>query len=74
MKMRDLRSLRYVNSGDQVSLLYPKHGSMNVLQRIVGEVVSYGVGPNGKYITVQSDNGVFRSLSESKIVKLRKQV
>jgi len=74
MKMRDLRSLRYVAEGDQVNCLYPKHGSMNVLQRVMGEVVSVGTGPSGKYITVQSDNGVFRSLSESKIVKLRKQV
>ena len=32
-----------------------------------------GVGPGGKYITVQDDSGVIRSLSEAKIIKLRKQ-
>lgn len=71
--MRDLRSVRYVAMGDKVICNYPKHGRMNILKKIEGVVVGAGVGPGGRYITVQNEqSGVVRSLSESKIVKLRK--
>jgi hypothetical protein len=53
--------------GDKVDLLYPTHGRLNVLRRISGVVVKRGKGPNGPFITVDSQN-VFRSLSLKKIV------
>lgn len=73
MKFRDLRNVRYVSEGDVVNCLYPKHGNSNVLRRHAGVVVSRGLGPGGRYITVQDSSGVIRSLSEAKIIKLRKQ-
>ena len=53
--------------GDKVDILYPVHGTRNILRGIVGVVVKEGVGPNGPYVTVDSEN-VFRSLSLKKIV------
>ena len=53
--------------GDKIDVLYPVHGSRNILRGIVGVVVKQGVGPNGAFITVDSKN-VFRSLSLKKIV------
>lgn len=73
-KFRNLRSTRYVNEGEVVTCLYPKHGRRNVLTELCGEVVSIGKGPGGRYITIQGESGLVRSLSESKIVKLRKHV
>ncbi len=53
--------------GETVSVLYPVHGSKNVLRKVVGTVIHKGVGPNGPYIKVDSKN-VFRNLSVRKIV------
>ena len=71
---RQLRSTRYVNLGEVVSVNYPKHGKRNVLTKHCGEVVAIGTGPNGRYITIKGEGGVIRSLSESKMVKLRKHL
>lgn len=71
---RDLRSSRYVNEGEFVTCLYPQHGKRNVLTQHSGEVVAIGTGPGGRYLTIESDNGVVRSLSESKMIKLRKKL
>lgn len=72
MKFRDLRNCRYVAEGDVVECLYPKHGRLNILRKICGEVVGMGIGPGGRYITVKGEGGVIRSLSENKIIRLRK--
>ena len=73
-KFRDLRSTRYVNVGEVVSVNYPKHGRSNVLTNHVGEVVAIGTGPGGRYLTIKGEGGVIRSLSEAKMIKLRKVV
>lgn len=57
--------------GSRVDFLYPVHGTMNVLRRVVGSVVDKGVGPNGPYLTVQELSGQIRSLSTKKIVNTR---
>ena len=71
---RDLRSTRYINVGEVVSVNYPKHGKRNILTKLSGEVVAIGTGPGGRYITIKGESGVIRSLSEAKMVKLRKHV
>ena len=71
---RDLRSTRYINVGEVVSVNYPKHGKRNVLTKHSGEVVATGTGPGGRYITIKGASGIIRSLSEAKLVKLRKHV
>lgn len=70
--LQDLRSTRYVKAGDLIECLYPKHGRMNILTKRVGKVAAVGCGPEGRYITVEVADGVFRTLSESKIIKLRR--
>ena len=71
---RDHRSTRYINGGEGVSVNYPKHGKRNVLTKHSGEVVATGTGPGGRYITIKGESGVIRSLSEAKMVKLRKHL
>ena len=71
---RDLRSTRYINVGEVVSVNYPKHGKRNILTKLSGEVVATGTGPGGRYITIKGESGVIRSLSEAKMVKLRKHL
>ena len=71
---RALRSPRYINVGEVVSVNYPKHGKRNVLTKHSGEVVATGTGPGGRYITIKGESGIIRSLSEAKMVKLRKHV
>ena len=71
---RDLRSTRYINVGEVVSVNYPKHGKRNVLTKHSGEVVATGPGPGGRDITIKGESGVIRSLSEAKMVKLRKHL
>ena len=39
-----------------------------------GEVVAIGTGPGGRYITIKGEGGIIRSLSEAKMVKLRKHL
>jgi len=71
---RNLRSTRYVNVGEVVSVNYPKNGRKNILTKHTGEVVAIGNGPNGRYITIKGESGIIRSLSEAKMVKLRKHL
>ena len=54
--------------GSRVDFMYPVHGKMNVLRRIVGNVVDKGIGPNGPYLTVKEICGQIRSLSSKKSV------
>lgn len=56
------------NVGKMVDVLYPVHGSRNILRSITGVVEKRGTGPNGKYIVVKCTNGSYRSLSLKKIV------
>ena len=54
--------------GDEVSFLYPVHGKMNILRKVVGEAIDSGKGPNGPFLTIQETNGKIRSCSEKKMV------
>jgi hypothetical protein len=54
--------------GSVVDVLYPLHGNRNILRSISGVVEKRGIGPNGKYITVDCANGGYRTLSLKKIV------
>jgi hypothetical protein len=54
--------------GKTVDILYPIHGSRNILRSIEGVVEKRGTGPNGKYIVVKCTTGGYRSLSLKKIV------
>lgn len=61
--------------GQNVDLLYPKHGNRNILRRVAGVIVNAAIGPNGPYVTVESrddKNAVeYRSLSLKKIVRMK---
>ncbi len=54
--------------GKLIDVLYPVHGSRNILRSVEGVVEKRGTGPNGKYIVVKCTNGNYRSLSLKKIV------
>lgn len=69
---RILRNTRYVKVGDVIEALYPLHGKRNILRTVVGRVVKVGRGPSGRYVTVQGEGGLCRSLSDSKIVRIRR--
>lgn len=56
------------NNGRMVSVLYPVHGTKNVLRRVIGVKVRSFTGPNGRGITVQQKNGEIRSLSLRKCI------
>jgi len=55
-------------NGRGVNVLYPVHGSRNVLRRVAGVKVASFTGPNGRGITVQEKDGKVRSLSLRKCV------
>lgn len=55
-------------NGRVVSVLYPVHGSKNILRRVRGVKIRSYTGPRGKGITVQEIGGHIRSLSVSKCV------
>ena len=57
--------------GSFINVMYPVHGTRNVLRRVAGEVIAKGSGPNGPFLTVQEANGQIRSLSTKKIVVVR---
>lgn len=55
-------------NGRTVSVLYPVHGSKNVLRRVAGIKLASYTGPGGKGVTVQEMDGQIRSLSLRKCV------
>lgn len=55
-------------NGRIVSVLYPVHGSKNILRRVRGVKLRSYTGPRGRGITVQEIGGNIRSLSVSKCV------
>jgi len=63
--MLDLSKKR---NGRKINVLYPQGGNKNVLRTVSGTKLRSGTGPNGKFITVQEDNGQIRSLTLSKVV------
>lgn len=65
-----MMTVNKLKANDLINVLYPVNGSRNILRRITGQVVKRGNGPNGAYITVQTESGMHRSLSAKKIVNL----
>ena len=63
--MLDLSKKR---NGRKINVLYPQGGNKNVLRTVSGTKLRSGTGPNGKFITVQENNGQIRSLTLSKVV------
>ena len=63
--MLDLSKKR---NGRKINVLYPQGGNKNILRTVSGTKLRSGTGPNGKFITVQEDNGQIRSLTLSKVV------
>lgn len=57
-----------IRVGSRVRFLYPKHGKMNILRMVEGCCVQTGIGPNGRYYTVEESSGSHRNFSRSKIV------
>ena len=55
-------------NGRKINVLYPQNGNKNVLRSVNGVKLRSGTGPNGKFITVQENNGQIRSLTLSKVV------
>lgn len=55
-------------NGRFVNVLYPVHGTRNILQRVTGVKIRSFTGPSGKGIAVQDETGRIRSLSVSKCV------
>jgi len=55
-------------NGRKINVLYPQGGNKNVLRTVSGTKLRSGTGPNGKFITVQENNGQIRSLTLSKVV------
>ena len=55
-------------NGRKINVLYPAGGNKNVLRSVNGIKLKSGTGRNGKYITVQENNGQIRSLTLSKVV------
>ena len=53
-------------NGRKVEFRYPSRGSSNVYRTVKGVKLRSGTGPNGKFITVQEENGQIRSLSIKK--------
>ena len=55
-------------NGRKINVLYPAGGNSNVLRSVSGVKLRSGTGKNGKFITVQEDDGQIRSLTLSKVV------
>ena len=54
--------------GKTLRCKYPKHGRLNVLKFHQGVVEQVGVGPNGVYARIASDNGQHRTLRCDKMI------
>jgi hypothetical protein len=52
----------------KINVLYPVHGSRNVLRKVVGVKLASFTGPSGRGIKVRLTDGTVRSLSLSKCV------
>ncbi len=63
-----MQELYHKRNDRKVNILYPKGGNKNVLRTVDGVKLKSGTGPNGRFITVQENNGQIRSLSVSKCV------
>jgi len=63
-----LNNLYLKRNERKISVLYPVHGSKNVLRKVEGVKLASFTGPNGRGITVKESDGKIRSLSLSKCV------
>jgi hypothetical protein len=63
-----MQNLYLKRNGRKVDFFYPNGGNTNILRRLEGVKLKSGTGPNGRYITVQENNGQIRSASVDKCV------
>jgi hypothetical protein len=63
-----LNNLYLKRNERKISVLYPVHGSKNILRKVEGVKLASFTGPNGRGITVKENDGKIRSLSVSKCV------
>ena len=63
-----LNNLYLKRNERKISVLYPVHGSKNILRKVEGVKLSSFTGPSGRGITVKENDGKIRSLSVSKCV------
>lgn len=59
--------------GSVVSVMYPTHGSLNILRRVSGKIIRKGTGPNGPNVTIEEHIGNkvrYRTLSRKKCVEM----
>jgi hypothetical protein len=63
-----LNNLYLKRNERKISVLYPVHGSKNILRKVEGVKLASFTGPSGRGITVKENDGKIRSLSVSKCV------
>lgn len=57
-----------IAAGKTVTTKYPKHGTRNILKNHAGVVEVLGVGPNGPYATIRSEDGKYRTLRYDRMI------
>ena len=62
--------LYYKRNERKIEVLYPVHGSRNILRTVRGVKLASFTGPSGRGITVQESDGKIRSLSVAKCVQM----
>ena len=55
-------------NGAKIDILYPTHGTSNILRTVTGRKTASFTGPGGRGITVEETSGKFRRFLESKCV------
>jgi len=63
-----MQDLYHKRNGRKINVLYPTGGKRNVLRTVAGIKLRSGTSANGRFITVQENDGKIRSLSVSKCV------
>ena len=63
-----MQDLYHKRNGRKINVLSPSGGKRNVLRTVSGVKLRSGTSSNGRFITVQENDGKIRSLSVSKCV------
>tara|TARA_R100000152_G_C6698985_1_gene128922 strand:- start:96 stop:305 length:210 start_codon:yes stop_codon:yes gene_type:complete len=57
-----------LRKGKNLRCKYPKHGRLNILKWYEGVVEKAGIGPNGAYASIRSEDGQYRTLRCDKML------
>jgi len=63
-----LNFMKQIAAGKTIHCKYPKHGTRNILKNHAGVVEVLGVGPNGPYATIRSEDGKYRTLRYDRMI------